>query len=133
MGAPGGHRRRQAVLAPAAERLAGQRHDAGRGQPGSAIEFLGEFLEDRAAVPQVVEERQALVEMPGPLVGDVGHLGVEVVVVVALPRRQAAIVGGPDSLQRHRRRATSRGGAMEILDEIIFPRDRNVLGRNRHR
>ncbi len=38
---------------------------------------------------------------------------------VTLPRRQPVLVGGPHSLQRHRRRTAARRRAVEVLDQVV--------------
>ncbi len=91
--------RRQAVHCPAGERLAVERHDAGYGGAGGSVEGLGEFAVFGEQVPHEIDETEAFVEMAGGQIGPIGELGVEVVVVIAFPRGQLALVGGPDALQ----------------------------------
>ena len=50
--------------------------------------------------------------------------------IVALPRRQPAGVGGPHALQRHRRRALARRGAVEVLDEVVVAQRDGVRNRD---
>ena len=121
---PGAHGGREAVLAPAAERLAGEAHHARHGGAGGVVEVPGELAEGGQPVPEVVEEARAFVEVAGGPVGDVGHLGVEVVVVIAFPRRQRAGVRRPDALQGHRRRAAARGGAVEVAHQVVLLENR---------
>ena len=113
MGNPGRHRRRQGILAPARERIAGQGHHAGDVGAGCLEEVAGKTAVTGQQLPVEVEERTALVEMPGRLVAHVGHLRVEIIVIIALPRRQGARVGRPDSLQRHGRCPETRGSAIK--------------------
>ena len=120
---PGAHGGGEAVLAPAAERLAGEAHHARHRGAGGVVEVPRELAENGQAVPEVIEEACAFLEVAGGAVGDVGHLGVEVVVVIALPRRERAGVGGPDTLQGHRRRTAARGGAVEIPHQAVLLKD----------
>ncbi len=61
--------------------------------------------------------------MPRALITHVAHLGVEIVVIIALPRREGSGIRRPYPLQRHRRRPAPRGGSVEIADQIIVPLD----------
>jgi len=123
MAVPRAHGRREAVVAPPAQGLPRQRHDARHRGARGVVEVLRELTEHRQQVPHEVEERAALVEAPGRLVRHVGHLRVEVVVVVALPRGQAAGVGGPDALERHGRRTPAGCRAVEVLHEGVVAQD----------
>ena len=53
VGVPGAHRGREAVLAPAAERLAGQAHHAGHRGAGRVVELPGELAERGQQIPEV--------------------------------------------------------------------------------
>ena len=117
MRVPRSHRGRERVLSPATEWLPGQRHHARRRQPRRAVEVASEFRERRRQFREEVQVARAFIEIPGGVVANVRHLRVEVVVIIAFPRRQAAVVRRPNTLQRHRRRAPPRGCAVEVAAE----------------
>ena len=113
MGQPGAGGNRMGVLTPppdlAVQDVGGHGHVQSvhaeeRPRPGPAR---------LPGVPEPVEKPQPGVELVADIGGPVGHLGVQIVVVVALPGRQAARVGRPDTLEGGRRASTA-GGAAEL-------------------
>ena len=99
--------------------------------PGTTMPFVAKKrrANSRCAGTQVPHEVQiaaALVESPRLQVRPVSELHVEVVVVVALPRRQISRIGRPHALQRHWRRTAARRGAVEVLHQVVVPLRRPV-------
>ncbi len=117
---PRAHGGGKTVLAPAAEGLSLAAHDAGNRRAGRLVKLPGELAEYRQQIPKHIEKRSALLKLTRRLISHVTHLGVEVVVVIAFPRRQAPRVRRPYSLQRHGRRAPPRGGPVKVTHQVVM-------------
>jgi len=74
----------------------------GQHRPGRTVEFVRKFPELRQPLPKKFKKCEPLVQVSCRQVGDIGHLGVQVVMVVAFPWRKPSL-GGPNPLKRHGR------------------------------
>ena len=88
------------ILRPTTHGTPFEGHDAGDHGTIDVEEFPAIFTELGAPVDVVIDVGHPGLVEAGGLPGDTGHLGVEVVVEVALPRPEFAFVGGPDALER---------------------------------
>ena len=103
----------QRIHRPAAKRASVQRHDARIVHAVRLIEFCGEALRRRKQRPQMIQKRLALRQMVGGQVSSIGKLCVQIVVIIALPWRQSALIRSPDALKRHRRMPWARTRAQK--------------------
>lgn len=63
----------------------------------------------------MLQKRLALRQMVGGQVSSIGKLCVQIVVIIALPWRQSALIRSPDALKRHRRMPWARTRAQKYV------------------
>ena len=126
LGEPGGDRRAQRILNPAAHGFPFERRDAGDVESGGAEKRSRISLGLRLDLPQPIQVSQPVLEPVPGIAGPVTELGVEVVMEIALPGREAAVVRGPDGLEGDGRRPAAGRGAEFISLEIPLLLEKRV-------
>ena len=111
--------RRKPVLRPSAERSSRKRSHTRHCNPRTMIKIAGKVTEFRKAFRQIIEKTFAAVKIPAGKISDITEFRVQIMVKVSTPRRQGTVIGGPDPLQRHRRRSRTGSRAVKIAAELI--------------
>ena len=69
---------------------------------------------------QLIEPTEESIIHSGGMGRQIRHLGIEVVVEVTFPRRQATGIGSPHALQRNCRRATPSRRTIEVAHQVVM-------------
>ncbi len=123
---PGAGRRRMRVLPPPANLVVVEVRRHWHGHARHVEEPARPFPAVVARRPQPVEEREPLLEMIAAVTWPIAEFRVQVVVVIALPRGQCAVVRRPRPLQRDGRRAAPARRAKLVGVEIPLLLDDRV-------
>src|SRR5690606_36424373 len=118
VGQPCRHGGRQRILYPSAHFRSIERGYTRHGYPVGPEIHLGVPFIIRSVLFEMVDTSQSFFEMIAAVSRPVAQLSIQVVMKIALPGRDSAVVGRPHRLQRDRWRPSARCCAKLILREV---------------